>query len=167
MVYINALVLGCYALTAIMLLAGYLLTNGNLIALAAFCGWFLVVYRLGAYALAATLQFLRRSQNFWGTLYPVNCSLALGAILLFGINDLEIVLPLLVFVVLGASAELFIRRSPLANMRALPLTALVPLLLCLLPRIGPYWVLVFSLVAAFMLMNYIDVRLVRQGSRLS
>ena len=71
MVYVNAFVLGCYAFFGIALFAGYLLNSGNLEAFAAFCGWFLVVYSLGIYVLVATLQFYRRSQNFWGTLYQI------------------------------------------------------------------------------------------------
>jgi|SRR5215469_3105624 len=167
MIYINALVVVCYALCGIALLAAYLFGSGsgNLVALSVICGWFLVVYSVGAYALMAVLSFLRRSQNLWATLYPVNFSLALGAILLLGIRGPEIIVPLLVFIVLGASVGLFIRRTSLANMRALPLIPLVPLLLCILPIIGQYWALVFSLVAAFLLMSYVDARLFRRRDR--
>lgn len=163
MTYINLFVLGGYAFFGIALLAGFLFNLGTLMAFSVICGWFLVVYSIGAYALTAVLSFLRRSQNLWATLYPVNFSLALGAILLLGIRGSEIILPLLAFIVLGASVGLLIRRTSLVNMRALPLTPLVPLLLCLLPSVGQYWTLAFSLVAAFLLMRYVDARLIRRN----
>jgi hypothetical protein len=161
-VYINALVLGGYALFGIVLLVGYLLNRGSLEALAAFCGWFLVVYSMGAYVFVAILHFYRRGHNFWATLYPVNLSLALVAILLFGIHDVKIILPLLAFSVLGFGVGLLFMHSSLANMRAVPLIVLIPLFLCLLPSISPYWTLAFSLVAACQLTSFADACLIRR-----
>lgn len=165
MVYINALVLGCYAFFGVVLLLGYLFNRGGVEALAAFCGWFLVVYSMGAYAFVASLHFYRRDQNFWTTLYPVNFSLALVAILLFGIHDVKIILPLLAFSILGFGIGLFVTHSSLANMRVVPLIVLIPLFLCLLPSISPYWTLIFSLVAACQLTSYADARLIRYTRR--
>jgi hypothetical protein len=160
--YINLFVLCSYAFLGAVLFMGYLLTMGSLVALAAFGGWFITVYSLVAYAFAAIFHIYKRGTKFWVTLYPVNFSLALAAILLFGIHSEAIFMPLAVSIVFGACAALFIARSSLAKVRAISLVALIPLFLCLLSFLTPYWTVIFSFVAAYLLTTFVAARLMRR-----
>jgi hypothetical protein len=155
-IYINAFVLCAYAFFGAMLLAGYLLNKGVLEAFASFGGWFLTAYSISAYAIVAVIYFFRRGPSFWATLYPVNFSLALIGILLFGLYSAQMVLPLLVFAVLGAGIGLLVARTSLVKSRMLPLVSLTPLSLCFVPSITSHWTLVFSLVAAYLLASFAD-----------
>lgn len=160
--YINLFVLCGYVFLGAMLFMGYLLTMGSLVAFAVVGGWFITAYSLVAYVFAATFHIYKRGKRFWVTLYPVNCSLALVAILLFGIDSEAIYIPMAASIVFGTCAALFVARSSLANVRAMSLVALIPLFLCLLSFLTPYWVAIFSFVAAYLLATFADVRLMRR-----
>jgi hypothetical protein len=160
--HINTLVICGYGLLGGMLLAGYVLDKGALVALAAYGGWFLTAYSVVAYAFVAWRYLGNERENFWTTLYPVNFSLALVAIALFGLHSMRSLPPLAASVMLGAVLGFLASKSTLTPLRAAPLVALIPLGLCLVPSISPYWTLLFVLVAAFLMTRYANVRLMHR-----
>jgi hypothetical protein len=162
MSYINLFVLGSFIFLGVMLLLGCLFTMGSLVALAVFGGWFITVYSIVAYVFAAALYVYRRGTKFWITLYPVNFSLALIAILLFGIHGEAIFTPMAASFIFGACAALLVARSSLVNLKVMPLVLLVPLFLCPLSFLTPYWGVIFSFVAAHLLTAFADARLIRR-----
>ncbi len=159
---INFIVLVGFAILGGLLAAGYLLQNGGLEVFAAYSGWFLTTYSMFAYAFAAVHHLWRSSERFWSTLYPVNLALALVAVSLFGLHDARSAISLAVFGAIGAMAGVLTARSTFGSFRALPLIALLPLCLCLLPIITPHWTLLFAAVAAYLLASYADVRFMRR-----
>jgi len=160
--YINLFALCSYVLLGALLLTGYLFKMGSLLAFAIVGGWFITVYSLLAYVFVAALNIYRRDPKFWMTLYPVNFSLALSAIVMFGIDSEATFIPMAAAIVFGACAALFVAHSSLANVRAMYLVALIPLCLCSLSFLTPYWTVIFSFVIAYLLATFADARLMRR-----
>lgn len=142
-----------------LLFAGYLSHDGTVEAVTAYGGWFLVAYSAIAYAGSGTLFLLRRSDEFWKTLYPVNFSLALAALSLFGLHSRLLVPMLLATALLGLISGAILYQSGTLNFRVIPLALLSLLLLCFVPSITTRWMFVLVFVAAVLLGCFMLTRL--------